>query len=388
MPDPDGGARNYWDLHARHDPLWAILSDPEKTGRRWDLPSFLETGQREVSLLMFQLRALGLEPDPAAALDFGCGIGRLTQPLADHFDLVVGTDISPEMIRLANEINRWPDRVRYAINSGDDLGMLSTGEFTFTYSNVVLQHIEPVAAVRYLRELFRVVRPNGVLVFQLPSHRRPIEEQRQTRAVMPAEAYRASIRVESPLPGAVPPGAALPLAASVTNASQTSWSAALFGPVRFGNHWATAAGKAMLIQDDGRAPLPVNLAPGETCRVTLTATAPREPGNYLLECDVVHEGITWFADRGSETWTQEVRVGGNASTEASRELQRPSHGASALRLADDGTAQDPGPLPMHGVARDAVEQVIRDGGGRLVHVEIDERCGKEWIGYRYFVRKT
>ncbi len=109
MPDPDGGARNYWDLHARHDPLWAILSDPEKTGRRWDLPSFLETGQREVSLLMFQLRALGLEPDPAAALDFGCGIGRLTQPLADHFDLVVGTDISPEMIRLADGINGSPE---------------------------------------------------------------------------------------------------------------------------------------------------------------------------------------------------------------------------------------------------------------------------------------
>ena len=41
---------------------------------------------------------------PAArrsALDFGCGIGRLSQALAEHFDQVYGVDISPKMIELA-----------------------------------------------------------------------------------------------------------------------------------------------------------------------------------------------------------------------------------------------------------------------------------------------
>ena len=57
----------FWDRHAKRDPLWAILSDPTKAGRRWDLSGFLETGKREVSLLMYQLRALKIEVDRRAA---------------------------------------------------------------------------------------------------------------------------------------------------------------------------------------------------------------------------------------------------------------------------------------------------------------------------------
>ena len=90
MGDVGDKAQTFWDRHARHDPLRAILSDPTKTWRRWDLRSFLETGKREVSLLMYQLRALNVEVDSKAALDFGCGVGRLTLPLAAYFDRVVG----------------------------------------------------------------------------------------------------------------------------------------------------------------------------------------------------------------------------------------------------------------------------------------------------------
>jgi hypothetical protein len=43
---------------------------------------------------------------------------------------------------------------------------------------------------------------------------------------------------------------------------------------------------------------------------------------------------------------------------------------------------------MYGIDRMAVEQLIRDNGGTVLHLEIDERCGKEWVGYRYFVRKA
>lgn len=45
----------FWnDLGAR-DPLWAILSSPDKRGNRWDLRSFFAPGEREISPLMHQL---------------------------------------------------------------------------------------------------------------------------------------------------------------------------------------------------------------------------------------------------------------------------------------------------------------------------------------------
>jgi 2-polyprenyl-3-methyl-5-hydroxy-6-metoxy-1,4-benzoquinol methylase len=388
MTDEVRSEQEFWDRFARYDPLWAILSDPSKTERRWNLRDFLETGRREVSLLLYQLRALGIDVRREAALDFGCGVGRLSQPLASHFDRVVGIDISPEMIRLANEINQCPEQVHYVCNARDDLAVLGTGEFTFIYSNVVLQHVTPPRALQCVKELLRVAAPAGILVFQLPSHLVPREEQRPVSAAMNEQAYRASVRIENDVPQIVAPGAGVVLRISVTNKSGHAWRQSEVGSIRLGNHWLSGSGRVMLIQDDGRAVLPENLESGETCSVTITITAPPEPGEFQLECDVVHEGISWFADRGSATWRTSVVVAGVAGNAPPGEAADPLVGDVALSLPDMSSVESPGPLPMHGVHRDVVTKVVEEHGGTVVHLEVDERCGKEWIGYRYFVGKS
>lgn len=91
-----------WDWHAAENPLWAILSDPAKPDRRWNLSRFLQTGVREIEALRYDLAARQIELGRASALDFGCGVGRLTQALAPHFAQVVGVDISPKMIDIAS----------------------------------------------------------------------------------------------------------------------------------------------------------------------------------------------------------------------------------------------------------------------------------------------
>jgi SAM-dependent methyltransferase len=378
--------QTFWDEFARYDPLWAILSDPTKAGRQWDLPRFLETGKREISLLFYQLRALGLEVERKAALDFGCGVGRLSQPLAAHFQRVVGVDVSAEMIRLADRINPAPDRIRYVCNVRDDLGIFPAGEFSFIYSNVVLQHIVPARALHYVEEMLRVLAPSGLFVFQLPSHLRPEAARQAGSAPMPDSAYRASVRIEGALPDCVMPGDTISLVASVTNVSGRPWRQSEFGPVRLGNHWLSPA-HVMLIQDDGRASLPGEVQAGQECHVALDVTAPSEPGEYVLECDVVHEGITWFADRGSDTWRRRLTVAGTSQLQPFTQDSSEAAGSVDLALPDAASLGSPGPLPMHGVPFDQVERSIAAHGGVLVHREQDERCGPEWVGYRYFVRK-
>ena len=39
--------RDYWDKHAGHDPLWAVLSEASKSGRRWDVARFFQTEYAE-----------------------------------------------------------------------------------------------------------------------------------------------------------------------------------------------------------------------------------------------------------------------------------------------------------------------------------------------------
>jgi len=199
-------------------------------------------------------------------------------------------------------------------------------------------------------------------------------------------AYRAAVQIQSDIPSSIVMGVDLPLTVAVTNVSDQAWEQARAGAIRLGNHWLSATGHAMLIQDDARATLPETLAPGQACRVTLTVSTPREPGEYQLECDIVHEGISWFGDRGSTTSRTKVRVAGETAAQ-SEQLPEESIGrGAALSLPDPSSIDAPGPLPMHGIHRDDVLRAIAEHGGTLVHDEIDERCGSEWVGYRYFVR--
>ena len=147
------------------------------------------------------------------------------------------------MIRLANEINPSPDRLRYVCNVRDNLGIFPAGEFTFIYSNVVLQHIVPARALLLMEEMLRVLAPGGSLVFQLPSHLRPEAEQQTGSAAMPAPAYRASVRIESAMPARVMPGDALSLVASVTNAGDRPWRQSESGPLKTGQPLALAGAR-------------------------------------------------------------------------------------------------------------------------------------------------
>jgi SAM-dependent methyltransferase len=158
-----------WEGLAQRDPFWAICSDPQKRDQQWDRASFFATGEAEVSTVLEHLRALGLAVDyTGGTLDFGCGVGRLTQALARRFQSCHGVDISPTMICLARECNQYPATCQYLVNDSDQLSLSWENQFSFVYTSIVLQHIQPTYTMNYLREFIRVLRPGGILVFQIP----------------------------------------------------------------------------------------------------------------------------------------------------------------------------------------------------------------------------
>ena len=87
-------------------PPRAILTEPDKRHGGWDVEEFFASGRAEVDEAIGRLGALGLRPRRGRALDFGCGVGRLTQALAWHFDECVGVDIAPSMVEHARRYNR------------------------------------------------------------------------------------------------------------------------------------------------------------------------------------------------------------------------------------------------------------------------------------------
>src|SRR5262249_40122449 len=161
--------KKHWEEFGRTDPLWAILTDPELKGNKWDVQEFFLSGVQYVDVLMERITAAGLLPRRRTALDFGCGVGRLTQGLATQFDEVHGVDIGGSMIEHGRQHNRHGDKCTYHVNTGDDLRMFADDTFDLILSYLVLQHIEPYYTKNYLREFVRVLAPGGLLIFQLPS---------------------------------------------------------------------------------------------------------------------------------------------------------------------------------------------------------------------------
>lgn len=163
------GLQRDWDELAEVDPLWSILSEPDKRDGLWDVDAFFATGTAEIAAVLERGRAHGYPARRERALDFGCGVGRLTRAMAAHFDTCDGLDISPRMIELARRWNHAFPACRFAANPHDDLRLLPDAGFDFVYSRIVLQHVPARTIPRYVSDLVRVLRPRGLLVFELPS---------------------------------------------------------------------------------------------------------------------------------------------------------------------------------------------------------------------------
>jgi hypothetical protein len=136
------------------------------------------------------------------------------------------------------------------------------------------------------------------------------KEPPRPRTSLPPEAFRAELSVLS-APRDFPAKERAPLRVRIKNLSPITWLARERGggpyQVSLGNHWLDPSGK-MLINDDGRSALLRDLKPGETTELLLAVNSPAQPGNYILEIDVLQEGVSWFGLAGSATVRLPVEV--------------------------------------------------------------------------------
>lgn len=355
-----------WDEFGRTDPLWAILSEPGKQGGRWDLDAFLAAGEADIDDAMARLDALGVEVRRGAALDFGCGVGRLTQALGRRFERAHGVDIAPAMIEEARRLNRLGEHCEYHVNGDPDLRLFDDGTFDFVYTTLVLQHMEPRYISAYLAEFGRVLAPGGVAMFQVPSA--PAEQGVEPLADA-AFSARLAPHVEEL---SMRPGETIKLGVDVTNTSDVAWPED--SSLRVGNHWRSRRGR-MLVNDDGREPLLRPLAPGETVGVTLIAIAPTKPGRYVLELDLVQERVSWFADRGSPTTRVPVHVTRSRIAPWRRHPDAGREGASLRPV-----------MEIHGLSPDAVGDTCARAGLTIVDTSPSGRV-QGWHDHSYVARK-
>lgn len=162
--------RRDWEELGEMDPLWAILSDPNRQYRQWDLEEFFHTGKEDVAAIFKIADELGLPGQHHRALDFGCAVGRLTRALAPRFGECQGLDISEPMVKRARELNSSISNCSFDVQTEPKLRRFHQNYFDCVLSILVLQHLpgEP-EILTSISELVRVLKRGGLFVFQLPS---------------------------------------------------------------------------------------------------------------------------------------------------------------------------------------------------------------------------
>ena len=133
------------------------------------MDAFFASGEAEIAEVLRLAETLGYPRQHERALDFGCGVGRLTRALADSFEEAVGLDISAEMVRLARELNEDRRNCRFEVNAG----WISDARVGLLRLRLLVPGAPAHAATTwsrpYIGEFLRVLRPGGLVVFQASS---------------------------------------------------------------------------------------------------------------------------------------------------------------------------------------------------------------------------
>jgi len=151
-------ARRDWNVRAKEMPR-----ETTATFDAADWDTYWASGRRDLDLCMELAHEAGkFQRD--LAIEIGCGLGRITRPLADRFKQVVGVDIAQEMLRQARAY-AGASNITYAQVPADHRLPVADGAADLVIAWTVFRHVHKSIFAGYLDEARRALKPGSSLVF-------------------------------------------------------------------------------------------------------------------------------------------------------------------------------------------------------------------------------
>jgi hypothetical protein len=118
--------------------------------------------------------------------------------------------------------------------------------------------------------------------------------------------FQADIVCENP-PSTLISGQTVTLRFLIKNIGATEWPAVGISEVTLQNRWRNDA-DTVLADHDAEHSIPYDVEPADTVGLVLRVTTPAEPGQYVLEVDLVQEQLAPFSEHGWTLWRRRVTV--------------------------------------------------------------------------------
>lgn len=189
------GMAEFWDERARENPLFFVDDQLDYADPNPD--AFWAGGVAALDGVLEMLDAPALRAEDVV-VEIGCGIGRITRPLAQRCSRIYALDVSERMLALAREHNPDADNVHWLLGDGESLTGVPDRVADACYSFVVFQHIpDPAVTLGYVREMGRVLRPGGWSAFHIsndPGVHQPRRRSLRARLGRSAAAPQRSVQ--------------------------------------------------------------------------------------------------------------------------------------------------------------------------------------------------
>ncbi|WP_162987160.1 class I SAM-dependent methyltransferase [Sphingomonas paeninsulae] len=151
---------NDWTNLGEFEPYFGVLSHERFLRHNLNeagLAEFWQTGANHmVGVRQILIDHFGGEFAPKTAIDFGCGVGRLTRAMAPMADRVFGIDISGPMLEEARR-NSPPENVEFRFDIPQDCLI------DWIHSSIVFQHIPPARGYDLFGKLLDAASPKAML---------------------------------------------------------------------------------------------------------------------------------------------------------------------------------------------------------------------------------
>lgn len=162
------GTDRAWRRFGRDDPFFGVLTDDDHRSAALDeagVEALYETGVEYVGWLRSVVHDVAPDLRPRRALDFGCGVGRLTLPLAEWVGTACGVDISDSMLEVARA--RVDDQQVAGVTFLHSSEIATLPRFDLVHSFIVLQHVRPRRGLRIVADLLDHVDDGGMAILHV-----------------------------------------------------------------------------------------------------------------------------------------------------------------------------------------------------------------------------
>jgi cyclopropane fatty-acyl-phospholipid synthase-like methyltransferase len=99
-------------------------------------------------------------------IEVGCGVGRVTAALAQHFGCVIGIDVADKFIDEARRMNS-NSHVTFEVSDGSRICPATVRKCDTIFSYEVFYYVDPDLLLTYFRDAYELLDSNGQFVFHL-----------------------------------------------------------------------------------------------------------------------------------------------------------------------------------------------------------------------------